>query len=80
MRGRHTANHLAQDYNLASGNPKLPFLAGMGDEDSVLADGDAFIGNIDIALDVAVDKQRARAADLPFDELSPPDFYLFRRA
>ena len=56
MRGGHTANHLAQDYNLASGNPKPPFLAGMGDEDSVLADGDTFVGNIDVALDAAVDK------------------------
>jgi len=51
----------------------------MGNENSMLTDGDPFIGNIDIALDATVDKQWARAADLPFDKLSLADFYLFRR-
>ncbi len=50
----------------------------MGDENSMLADGDTLIGDINIALDTAVDKQWTRADDPPFDKLSLADFHLFR--
>jgi len=56
MRGRHTANHLAHDHNLASSNPKLPVFAGMGDEHSMLANSDPLIGNIDVSFNTTVDE------------------------
>jgi hypothetical protein len=44
----------------------------------MLANGDTLIGDINIAFDATVDKQWARAADLPFDKLPLSDFHLFR--
>jgi len=65
IRGRDIAAHLAQDHNLAGGDA--------GGDLAVSAYGYAVTGQIDAALDLAVDKQRLGAGDLALDDQTLPD-------